>query len=72
MTLGTGARAFGEEPDPEAVGEGKLDVLTSGPDGRIIVTDLTSYLDKRVNEHDVIVASSFAGPRSSAARWPKA
>ena len=36
-------------------------MLYSGGDGRIIVTDSTSYLDKRVNEHDVIVASSFAG-----------
>ncbi len=61
MTLGAGARAFSDEPDPEAVGEGKLDVLYTGGDGRIIVTDSTSYLDKRVNEHDVIVASSFAG-----------
>ena len=66
MMLGARNGAFAQpardEPDPEAVGEGKLDVLTSGPDGRIIVTDSTSYLDKRVNEHDVIVASSFAGP----------
>jgi uncharacterized protein YunC (DUF1805 family) len=36
-------------------------VLHAGDGGRIIVTDSTSYLDKRVNEHDVIVASSFAG-----------
>ena len=65
MMLGAGTAAFSqtmrEEPDPDAVGEGKLDVLYSGQDGRIIVTDSTSYLDKRVNEHDVIVASSFAG-----------
>lgn len=65
MMLGGGAGAFSqaarEEPDPEAVGDGKLDVLYSGQDGRIIVTDSTSYLDKRVNENDVIVASSFAG-----------
>src|SRR5882757_1948268 len=66
MMLGAGTGAFSQgardEPDPDAVGEGKLDVLHAGPDGRIIVTDSTSYLDKRVNEHDVIVASSFAGP----------
>jgi uncharacterized protein YunC (DUF1805 family) len=65
-TLSAGPGAFAqsarEEPDPEPVGEGKLDVLTSGADGRIIVTDSTSYLDKRVNENDVVVASSFAGP----------
>ena len=36
MMLGAGTRAFAqaarEEPDPEAVGENKLDVLTSGPE----------------------------------------
>ncbi len=47
--------------DPEPVGVGKLDILHSGPEGRIIVSDSTSYLDERANVNDVIVASSFAG-----------
>ncbi len=49
------------EPDPEPVGFGKLHVLQSGEEGRIIVSDSTSYLDERVNANDVVVAASFAG-----------
>jgi len=64
-TLGTGcalvAQKAAMEPDPEAIGAGKLDVIHAGPEGRIVVSDSTSYLDKRVNGNDVIIASSFAG-----------
>lgn len=65
LTMGAGPGAFGQSagdlPDPEPVGEGKLDIFYSGSEGRIIVSDSTSYLDKRVNGNDVIIASSFAG-----------
>ena len=56
-----GQPAAGNEPDPEAVGPGKLDVLYSGADGRIIVTDSASYLDARIGAKDVVIASSYAG-----------
>ena len=56
-----GKASMGNEPDPEPVGEGKLHILYSGPEGCIIVSDSASYLDERVNVNDIIVASSFAG-----------
>ena len=56
-----GQPAAGNEPDPEPLGPGKLDVLYSGADGRIIVTDSASYLDARIGAKDVVIASSYAG-----------
>jgi phosphohistidine swiveling domain-containing protein len=65
LTLGVATGAPGatskDTPDPQALGEGKLAPIYSGSDGRIVVSDSTSYLDKRVTITDVIVASSFCG-----------
>ena len=47
--------------DSEPVGANNLKVLHSGAEGRIIVSDSTSYLDDRVGPDDVIVAASFCG-----------
>jgi len=56
-----GQSAVGNEPDPEPLGPGKLDVVYSGADGRVIVSDSTSYLDSRIGPQDVVIASSYAG-----------
>jgi len=56
-----GQPASGNEPDPEPLGVGKLDVVYAGADGRVVVTDSTSYLDARIGPKDVVIASSYAG-----------
>ncbi len=54
------------ESDPPAVGENMIRVVHSGPEGRIILTDSSSYLLNKSGTEDVVVSSSFAGAVAAA------
>ena len=58
---GITAQAAIMEPDPEAVGPGKLKVILADPRGRIIIADSLSYYDDRVGVDDVVLGGSYAG-----------
>lgn len=58
------------EPDPAAVGPGKLDVIFADSRGRIVVADSLSYYDDRVGMNDVVLGASYAGASAVSTVFP--
>lgn len=58
------------EPDPDAVGPNKLDVVVADGRGRILVADSLSYYDARVGVDDVVLGCSYAGASAVSTVFP--
>ncbi len=64
------AAEAGTEPDPGAVGPGKLDVVLADGRGRILVADSLSYYDERTGVDDVVLGGSYAGASAVSTVFP--
>ena len=69
--LPTDSRAAGgPEPDPDAVGPGRIDVVAADGRGRILVADSLSYYDERTGVDDVVIGASYAGASAVSTVFP--
>ncbi len=59
--VGTAAQSKCRDAKVAAVGPGKLDIMSSGSRGRIVITDSFSYCDGRIGADDVVVGCSYSG-----------